>query len=206
MATQPRVMAGGPRQLVLVAALVGVLVLLLGLVVVRPLLSGGDDADPIPTAPSAAAAPTTTPQLINPSTTLAVPGATVGSVKDPFQPLVTPGAAATPAESGLTTTPADGGTTGATPTTIAATPSTVPGAGTGTASTPGGGASAERKVTLASISGGAAKVSVDGTSYTVEEGDRFADNYRAVDINTECATFESGSTPFTLCEGEAVLK
>ena len=42
--------------------------------------------------------------------------------------------------------------------------------------------------------------------YTVEEGERFASRYRAVDIGSECATFESGTTPFTLCEGEAVLK
>jgi hypothetical protein len=49
-------------------------------------------------------------------------------------------------------------------------------------------------------------VTVDGTAYTVTEGERFAEDYRAVDIGDECATFESGTTPFTLCEGEAVLK
>ena len=40
MATQPQVTAGGPRQLVLVAALVGVLLLIVGLLVVRPMLGG----------------------------------------------------------------------------------------------------------------------------------------------------------------------
>ena len=80
------------------------------------------------------------------------------------------------------------------------------GAGAGTATTPGGGTSTERQVALVSIKGGTAKVTVDGTAYSVTEGERFADDYRAVDINSECASFESGTTAFTLCEGEAVLK
>ena len=58
----------------------------------------------------------------------------------------------------------------------------------------------------ASIKGGTAKVTVDGTPYSVTEGESFASGYRAVDINSECASFESGTTSFTLCEGEAVLK
>jgi hypothetical protein len=40
MATQPQVTAGGPRQLLLVAALVAVLLLIVGLLVVRPMLGG----------------------------------------------------------------------------------------------------------------------------------------------------------------------
>ena len=72
--------------------------------------------------------------------------------------------------------------------------------------TPGGGATAERKVTLVSVGGGQAKVTVDGRAYTVAEGETFASDYRAVDLGNECASFESGTTPFTLCEGEAVLK
>ena len=42
MATQPQVTAGGPRQLLLVAALVAVLLLIVGLLVVRPMLGGTD--------------------------------------------------------------------------------------------------------------------------------------------------------------------
>ena len=122
------------------------------------------------------------------------------SVKDPFTPLVSAGSAAAATESGVT---ADSGS--ATATTVA-TGATVAGAGTGTASTPGGGTSTERQVGLAGISNGTAKVTVDGTAYSVTEGERFADDYRAVDINSECASFESASTAFTLCEGEAVLK
>jgi hypothetical protein len=193
MATQPQVTVGSSRQRLLVAALAGVLVLILGLLVVWPLLRSRTEQAAAPPAVTAAAAPAT-PQLINPSTTVAGAGGAVGQLKDPFRPLVAAGAAAATAEAGVT------------PTTIAATQSTVPGAGAGTATTPAGGATAEHKVTLVSVDGGKAKVTVDGTSYTVEEGESFAGDYRVVDIGTACATFESGTTPFTLCEGEAVLK
>jgi hypothetical protein len=201
MATQPQVTAGGPRQLVLVAALAGVLLLLVGLLVVRPLLGGTDEGQTAPPPATAGAVPTTTlAQLIGPSTSVTASGEAAGSVKDPFKPLVSAGSAAAATQSGVT---ADSGS--ATATTIA-TGSTVAGAGTGTASTPGGGSTAERKVALVSIANGTAKVTVDGKPYSVTEGERFADDYRAVDINSECASFESATTAFTLCEGEAVLK
>jgi hypothetical protein len=200
MATQPQVTAGGPRQLVLVAALAGVLLLIVGLLVVRPLLGGTDEGPTVPPATAGAVPTTTLAQLIGPSTSVIASGEAAGSVKDPFKPLVSTGSAAAATESGVT---ADSGP--ATATTVA-TGSTVAGAGTGTASTPGGGSTAERKVALVSIANGTAKVTVDGTPYRVTEGERFADDYRAVDINSECASFESASTDFTLCEGEAVLK
>lgn len=200
MATQPQVTAGGPRQLVLVAALAGVVLLLVGLLVVRPLLGGTDEGPTVPPATAGAVPTTTLAQLIGPSTSVTGSGEAAGSVKDPFKPLVSAGSAAAATESGVT---ADSGS--ATATTVA-TGSTVAGAGTGTASTPGGGSTAERKVALVSIANGTAKVTVDGTPYSVSEGESFAGSYRAVDINSECASFESASTAFTLCEGEAVLK
>ena len=203
MATQPQVTSGGPRQLVLVAALAGVLLLAVGLLVVRPLLGGSDEGQATPPAVTAGASPTTTtPQLIGPSTSVTPSDAAAGSVKDPFKPLVSAGAAAAVTDSGVTAGSAAGSVTSST----VATGSTVAGAGTGTASTPGGGASTERQVALVSIKGGTAKVTVDGTAYSVTEGESFAGSYRAVDINSECASFESGTTSFTLCEGEAVLK
>jgi hypothetical protein len=203
MATQPQLTAGGSRQPVLVAALAAVLLLALLLLVVRPLLGGGAGEPAAPPAVTVGAAPTTTPGLIAPSTSVAPSGGAGGSAKDPFAPLVAPGTAGATTESGVTVAP---GTGGVTATTLPATQSTVPGAAAGTAATPGGGDTAGRKVTLSSIAGGSAKVSVDGTSYTVEEGESFAGTYRAVDIGSECASFESGTTSFTLCEGEAVLK
>ena len=185
----------------LVASLVGVLLLIVGLLVVRPLLGGTDEAQTTPPPATAGAVPTTTlAQMIGPSTSVIASGEAAGAVKDPFKPLVSAGSAAAATESGVT---ADSGS--ATATTVA-TGSTVAGAGTGTASTPGGGSATERQVALVSIANGTAKVTVDGTPYSVTEGERFADDYRAVDINSECASFESGTTAFTLCEGEAVLK
>lgn len=204
MATQPQVTAGGPRQLLLVAALVAVLLLIVGLLVVRPMLAGTDTGQATPPAVTSVAAPTTTtPQLINPSTSLTPSEAAAASGKDPFRPLVSTGTASAATESGVTAT---GEADSVTSSTLAATGSTVAGAGAGTATTPGGGTSAERQVALVGISGGTAKVTVDGNAYTVFEGETFATDYRATDINSECASFESGTTSFTLCEGEAVLK
>jgi hypothetical protein len=200
MATQPQVTAGGPRQLLLVAALAGLLLLIVGLLVVRPMLGGTEEQAAPPAATAAAAPTTTTPQLIGPSTSVTPSEGAAGAVKDPFKALVTDEPAAAATESGQTA----GGEAGAVTSSTVATGSTVAGAGAGTAAAPGG-ASAERQVALVSITGGRAKVTVDGKGYTVSEGERFASTYRAVDINSECATFE-GTTSFTLCEGEAVLK
>ena len=94
MATQPQVTSGGPRQLVLVAGLAGVLLLAVGLLVVRPLLGGSDQGQAPPAVTSAGAAPaTTTPQMIAPTTSV-TSSADAGSVKDPFKPLVSTGSAA----------------------------------------------------------------------------------------------------------------
>jgi hypothetical protein len=199
MATQPQVTARDPRKLVLVAALAGVLAIV-GLLVVRPLLGGTGEEQAPPPVTSAGPAPATTPQLITPSTSVAASEA-AGSVKDPFKPLVTSSTVAAAAESGVSA-----GSGGSATATTVATGSTVAGAAAGTATTPGGGSSTERQVALVSIKGGTAKVTVDGTAYSVTEGESFAGAYRAVDINSECASFESGTTSFTLCEGEAVLK
>jgi hypothetical protein len=193
MATQPQVTAG-PR--LLVAVLAGLLLLLVGLLVVRPLLGGNQEEAAAPPATAGAASSTTPPSLIGPSTSVTPSAEASGSVKDPFQPATGTGTAAA----------ASGAVAPVTPTTVAATGSTVAGAGAGTATTPAGGSSAEHQVALVSISGNTARVTVDGADYTVGEGESFADGYRAVDIGNECATFESGTTSFTLCEGEAVLK
>ena len=199
MAVQPQVSAGGSRQRLLLLVLAGVVAIGLVLLLAGPLLLGREAAELAPGSVAGPAPATTTPpQLIGPSTTVGGPG-TVGNTKDPFRPLVVPGVAV--ATSGPTAAAATG----------PAVQSTVPGAGQGAASIPGGGATAaEQKVTLLDIvsqSGArAAKVEVDGTQYTVSEGKTFAGAYRAVDIGSSCATFESDTTSFTLCEGEAVLK
>jgi hypothetical protein len=190
MSTQPGATATGARQRLVLVVLAGALVLALA-VALRPLVLNRERPTAAPTATTAASAAAST------TTSTVVLGGSAGqqlqATKDPFRPLVTPAGASSAAS---------------TPATVQG---TVPGAGTGTATTPGGGATAaEHKVVLSDIvsqSGGrVAKVTVDGTAYTVSEGETFAGDYRAVDIGSSCATFESGTTPFTLCEGEAVLK
>ena len=54
--------------------------------------------------------------------------------------------------------------------------------------------------------GDVARVQVDGTVYTVGEGDRFADNFEILSISGECASMLFGDDQFSLCEGEEILK
>lgn len=194
MAIQPQVTAGGSgsRQRVLVLALAGVLLLALVALVARPVLLGGSAAPPVaPTPRPAAATSTTVAHLITPSTSVA--GPTAGTAKDPFRPA----AAAVTTVTTVTT---------AAPTTT----TTTPGAGTATATISGSGTTAQREVVLEDVFSKSGKryvkVSVDGTSYTAAEGDTFADDFTVLDVGSACATFESPSGRFTLCESEAVLK
>jgi hypothetical protein len=192
MAIQPEVTAGGgSRQRLLVLALAGVVLVVLVALVARPLLSGGSAAAPAAAPPVTAAAPTTVTQLIRPSTSVA--GPTAGTGKDPFRPAA-----------GAVTTATT--VTTAAPTTMTAAGAAGSGAGTVSAS----GATAQREVALEKVSSRSGKryvkVSVDGSKYTAAQGDTFADDYLVVDVGDSCATFDSPSGRFTLCEGESVLK
>lgn len=51
-----------------------------------------------------------------------------------------------------------------------------------------------------------ARVQVDGTVYTVGEGERFAENFEVLSISGECASLLFGDDQFSLCEGEEILK
>lgn len=51
-----------------------------------------------------------------------------------------------------------------------------------------------------------AQVQVDGTVYTVDEGEVFADNFKLLSASGECASMLFGDDQFTLCEGEEILK
>lgn len=190
MAIQPEVTAGGSRQRVLVLAVAGVLLVVLVALVARPLLLGGTQAPAAAPTGTAGAAPTTVTQLIRPSTSVA--GPTAGTGKDPFRPA------------------AGAVTTVTTVTTAAPTTTSAAGAAGGAATVSGSGTTAQRAVALEKVSSKAGKryvkVSVDGTSYTAAQGDSFADDYLVVDVGSSCATFESPSGRFTLCEGESVLK
>jgi hypothetical protein len=69
---------------------------------------------------------------------------------------------------------------------------------TGGSSTTSGG----HTVVLVDIfsSGTQAQVEVDGTVYTVSEGDTFASTFKLVSITGSCASFLNGDSPFSLCE------
>ena len=51
-----------------------------------------------------------------------------------------------------------------------------------------------------------AQVQVDGSVYTVDEGERFAENFQLLSASGRCATMLFGDDEFTLCEGEEILK
>ncbi|HEX9122472.1 MAG TPA: hypothetical protein VF984_03815 [Actinomycetota bacterium] len=156
---------------------------------------GGEEAGTTPPAvitggptPQPTVSPTPTPRETLPPVVLA------GS-RDPFS--IPPALQPSPSGSvGPTTSPTGTPTgTGTTP------PPTSP---TETPTTPGGGQSEKiggHTVVLLDIFAGGTKaqVEVDGTVYTVSEGQTFADNFELVSISGECARFLFGDQSFSLC-------
>ena len=126
--------------------------------------------------------------------------------KDPFEPLIDP----TPATAG-TTTPGttDPGTTDPGTTDPG---TTDPGTTDPGTTDPGTGGQAVgghtvRLVDVFSQDGSPrAQVSVDGSVYTVAEGETFAENFQLTSVSGTCATMLFGDDQFTLCEGEEILK
>ncbi|HEX6673822.1 MAG TPA: hypothetical protein VF486_02190 [Actinomycetes bacterium] len=187
------------RALILGAAALG-LVLLVALALVGSPFGGGTATSPPvvlapPTTggggpgPTTKTTTTTTEPAAPTTTTTTLPTSAALTAKDPFKPLVGSGATATTSASG----------SGATTTTTAT-----------SGTSPGGGASTGRKLTLLSVfrSGGVryVKVDLDGKRYQAAEGGTIAGAYRVVDVGDSCAEFRSSGGAFTLCEGEAVLK
>ena len=128
--------------------------------------------------------------------------------KDPFKPLLSEasGTAAAPSGTGTTT---DGTTTGGTDTGGTGTPSG--GSDVGSGSSGSGsknvGGRRVRLIDTFRVNGEErANIQVDGTVYTVAEGDRFADNFQLVSISGSCASMLYGDDQFSLCEGEEILK
>ncbi len=171
-----------PRERAIVAVLGAAVVIAIAFLL---LSGGGGGPEPFEDAtgrrsPSPAPSPTASPRPV-PETFDVFEG------KDPFRPLVAVG-------------PGGGGggpTPGASPT-----PGGTPG--------PDGGPSDGQRVSLLDIrsENGAqvATVEVNGQSYNVKEGDRFAGSYRVVDLTSKCGTFVFGDERFTLCIGQEVLK
>ncbi len=212
MATPPEIQETrsiGGAQVALAAG--GILLLL---VVLWFLFLRGGDEDPVVTAPVAPAPESTPVEPVEPQGNGKGPGKgpvetfEVFAPKDPFKPLVTVG------ETG-TTTPLDSGTTGGTDTDgdgVIDEGTGGDGTGTGTGTGAGGGGEnvGGHRVSLVDVFRDAgrqrAQVQVDGTVYTVDEGDRFAESFQLLSLNGDCATMLFGDDQFTLCEGEEILK
>ncbi|HEX9891030.1 MAG TPA: hypothetical protein VGB28_03115 [Actinomycetota bacterium] len=148
------------------------------------LFVGGGEPEEQAAAPTPSVAP---PPVVEPTPEVSRPRFRFFSGRDPFLPLVSdegPGAQGT--------TPAQTGTDG-----VEEPPPDAEQTAGGGATTQVGGHS----VTLIDISGDTVQVEVDGTTYTVSEGERFAGTFRLTNIQGSCASFTHGDEPFTLCEG-----
>jgi hypothetical protein len=159
---------------------------------------GGDQPSAIPppitTAESAAGAGTTATSA-PPAPTLPNGQFDVFATRNPFEPAVQvtddtsgSGTGTTPDTSGGTTTPSD--------TTPPATGSPEPSAGTTVALID---VFDQAGVTMA-------RVQVGSTVYTVAAGQTFATSYKVVSLSGTCGQFLFGDSPFSLCEGEQVIK
>jgi hypothetical protein len=139
--------------------------------------------------------------------------------KDPFDPLLSEDSGEGTTAGGTTTTDTtdDGGTTTTTTTDTSGGTDTdgdgVIDTGTGSGTGPSGGASGSSDVRgghsvelVATLDGGRGQVRIDETVYTVDESERFADNFELVSVSADCATMLFGDDQFTLCEGEEILK
>lgn len=171
------------------------------------LLRGGTEEPPSTPPPAAAPVPTPEPTIESPGKTRSGPIETfeVFAPKDPFRPLIS-AASTGGATTGAPAPVASPGTDGATgaPTGQPSGGSDISG-GSGSGDSVGG-----RRVrlidTFSRNGEPMARVQVDGTVYTVGEGDRFADNFEVLSISGECASLLFGDDQFSLCEGEEILK
>lgn len=199
--TRPN-LSGGQIALIVLGALI-VLLALLWFFVLRGEPAVETTAPPIP-AP--VASPTPEPEETARARNRPVETFEVFAPKDPFRPAL---AAATAGTTGTTGTTGangtgNGGVTGGTTNGDGISGGTN-GGGNGGGQTVGG-----RRVRLVDVftegERQRARVQVDGTVYTVSEGDRFADNFELLGIEGQCASLLHGDDQFTLCEGEEILK
>jgi hypothetical protein len=192
--------AATPQQIAIIA---GVALLLLIVLLYVFVLRGGGDEEALPPPPEPAV--TETPPQPTPEEPEPRPGRRRGPVetfevfapKDPFEPLVQPGGAGT----GTTEANGAGGEAPAAPGEGVGEP------GPGGAPGGSGGESVQgHTVTLVTSDGQTARVQIDGTVYTVSEGERFAENFELVSLTGDCATMLFGDDQFSVCEGEQILK
>ena len=193
-----------PQQLAIVGGIL--LVVLLGLVYFFFLRGGGEEevVAPPPTAEGVPAPEETAPpgeeEADDDDDTGQVENFDVFAPRDPFKPLVSAAGAA-----GGEVAPAGGGGGGGDGEPTDPTDPTDPSDPSEDGETIG---DHRVKVVDVYVEGGndRAQIQVDGTVYTVDEGEEFADNFRLVSASGQCATILFGDDEFTLCEGEEILK
>jgi hypothetical protein len=199
-------MAAGPnnRNLTVVLAIGGVVIALFAAYSLFSGGGGGGGSSSIgsPSTQTANDAPHGGDQT-GPSTTApgqpSVPGGgfDIYATRNPFEPAieVTPDTAATTPDTAPATSPDTSPASGTvTPSTVA--PSQNPSAGTTVA-------------VIDVFQQGAttvAVVQVGSTQYTVAAGQVFATSYKVVSLSGTCGQFMFGDSPFSLCEGEQVIK
>ena len=190
------------QQLLIVAGVA--LVIVLALVYFFFLRGGGEEEVPPPPTAEGVPAPEETTGTEEPEDEDAdeddegdVETFEVFAPRDPFDPLITEGGAAAGDGDAAGGDVGDGVDPGDGP--DAAPPSTDDGDRIG---------DHRVKVIDVYVQGGndRAQIQVDGTVYTVDEGEQFADNFELVSASGRCATILFGDDEFTLCEGEEILK
>jgi hypothetical protein len=182
MALSPR----DKRAVTILGAVAGVAIV--GFLLMNVL--GGGGGEPVTPPVVASGGPVTSPSpSASPSTPReTLPPVALAGARDPFSPppvFVSPSGGVSPS-----------GTSSGT-----SSPSLGP---TSSPTSPGGGASATmggHTVVLIDIFDGGTKaqIEVDGTVYTVNEGDRFDDNFRLASISGSCATVQFGDEASTIC-------
>ena len=179
-----------------------VVLLLVWLFVLR-----GDGTEAEVTAPPVVPAATPLPEEVDEGGTGRRPLETfeVFAPKDPFRPLIVEAAVGGPGAAGAPVAPASG-----TPAPGTGQPSggsdISDGSGTGSGGESVGGHRVRLIDTFQRNGEAQARVQVDGTVYTVSEGERFADNFELLSISGQCASMLFGDDQFSLCEGEEILK
>ena len=131
----------------------------------------------------------------------------VFAARDPFEPLAGEEVGEAPDEGSGGDTGDDGGTDGGTDDGTDGGIDTGDG-DDGDAGGGGGETVGDHRVRVVDVfpRGGRAQVQVDGTVYTVDEGETFAENFELIRASGQCATMLFGDDEFTLCEGEEILK
>lgn len=205
MATTPEgVRAGRNITGAQVALVIVLLIVVLGILWFVFLRSEPAVESTLPPAPVATPVPTPEPEATTQPGKGPVETFEVFAPKDPFRPAIVLGAGTgAPAGAAAPGSDGSGDTTGGS-TNGGSTPGGSTDGGTRDESVGG------HRVRLVDVftQGGEqrARVQVDGTVYTVEEGDRFADNFELLSIEGQCASLLFGDDQFTLCEGEEILK